>query len=190
MTQHEQDQEPQVQKPAGVSEACDVPVQWSCRIGVCHMCGLLDGRIMCVVNAWDYNTLVKEQKMKSKCSVLLSLVLMMPLASSAASKNSAKVTFDDTVTVGGTQVPAGNYRVQWEGTGTSVTARIMQGDKVIASAPAILVHVKSPYSDEAVSVGPGDNNSKVLQAIEWSHQSLQFDQTSGSLASTVGNTQK
>jgi ferredoxin-NADP reductase len=29
------------------AEACDVPVKWSCRTGVCHMCetGLLDGKI-------------------------------------------------------------------------------------------------------------------------------------------------
>ncbi len=29
------------------AEACDVPVRWSCRVGVCHMCesGMIDGRI-------------------------------------------------------------------------------------------------------------------------------------------------
>jgi ferredoxin len=29
------------------AEACDVPVRWSCRTGVCHMCecGLLDGSL-------------------------------------------------------------------------------------------------------------------------------------------------
>lgn len=30
-----------------LAEACDVPVQWSCRAGVCHMCecGILDGKL-------------------------------------------------------------------------------------------------------------------------------------------------
>jgi ferredoxin-NADP reductase len=30
-----------------LSEACDIPVRWSCRVGVCHMCetGLIDGRV-------------------------------------------------------------------------------------------------------------------------------------------------
>ncbi|HEY0794695.1 MAG TPA: MOSC and FAD-binding oxidoreductase domain-containing protein [Acidisarcina sp.] len=29
------------------AEACDIPVRWSCRVGVCHMCesGMIDGRI-------------------------------------------------------------------------------------------------------------------------------------------------
>lgn len=127
--------------------------------------------------------------MKSKYSALLLLVLMMPLALPAASKNSAKVTFEDRVTVGGTQVPAGDYRVQWEGTGTSVVARFMQGDKVIASAPATLVQANSPY-DEAVDLTPGDNNSKILHAIEWRNKSLRFDQANGPLASATGNTEK
>jgi ferredoxin len=31
-----------------LAEACDVPVRWSCRIGVCHTCltGLIDGSII------------------------------------------------------------------------------------------------------------------------------------------------
>ena len=30
-----------------LAEACDVPVRWSCRTGVCHTCetGLLDGAV-------------------------------------------------------------------------------------------------------------------------------------------------
>jgi ferredoxin len=30
-----------------LAEACDIPVRWSCRAGVCHTCetGLLDGRV-------------------------------------------------------------------------------------------------------------------------------------------------
>jgi ferredoxin len=30
-----------------LAEACDVPVRWSCRTGVCHTCetGLLDGTV-------------------------------------------------------------------------------------------------------------------------------------------------
>jgi len=29
------------------AEACDVPVRWSCRVGVCHTCesGMIDGRV-------------------------------------------------------------------------------------------------------------------------------------------------
>jgi len=32
-----------------LAEACDVPVRWSCRTGVCHTCmtGLIDGAILC-----------------------------------------------------------------------------------------------------------------------------------------------
>jgi ferredoxin-NADP reductase/MOSC domain-containing protein YiiM/ferredoxin len=38
---------PRFQSLLEFAEACDVPVRWSCRTGVCHMCesGLIDGRV-------------------------------------------------------------------------------------------------------------------------------------------------
>jgi ferredoxin len=38
---------PQDQSLLELAEACDVPVQWSCRTGVCHNCetGLISGTV-------------------------------------------------------------------------------------------------------------------------------------------------
>jgi hypothetical protein len=38
-----------------LAEACDAPVKWSCRTGVCHMCewGILDGRRCCAPEPLD-----------------------------------------------------------------------------------------------------------------------------------------
>ena len=60
-------------------------------------------------------------------SLLLSFMLMMPLALRADSRNWAKVTFENTVIVNGSQIPPGSYRVQWEGTGSSVKVSIIRG---------------------------------------------------------------
>jgi ferredoxin len=39
--------DPKCQSLLGLAEACDVPVRWSCRTGVCHTCmtGLIGGSI-------------------------------------------------------------------------------------------------------------------------------------------------
>jgi ferredoxin len=39
--------DPRFQSLLEFAEACDVPVRWSCRTGVCHMCesGLIDGEV-------------------------------------------------------------------------------------------------------------------------------------------------
>jgi hypothetical protein len=110
-----------------------------------------------------------------KYMAIVALALMTPVALFAAPKNSAKVTFSQTITVNGTQVPAGEYRVEWQGTGASVEATILKAGKVLASSPATLVIGKTNL-DGAFETTEGANNSRILQAIDWSDRSLRFDQ--------------
>ena len=122
-----------------------------------------------------------------KYTTIFALMLMAPMALLAAPKNSANVTFAETVTINGAAVPPGDYRVVWQGTGPSVEATILQGKKVVASAPAKLVDAKSKF-DGAVETSDGNNSAKVLEAIDWSNQSLRFGQANSSSpsASAVG----
>lgn len=106
--------------------------------------------------------------MKTRFSAALSLILMLtPLSLLAASRYSQTVKFPDSVTVGGTQVPAGTYRVQWDGTGT-VTASIVQGKKVVATAPANVVQTKTGFN------GAIQTDGKDLQGILWPSLSIEF----------------
>jgi hypothetical protein len=113
--------------------------------------------------------------MTLKYTDFFALVLLVPMALLGSAKNSGAVTFTETVTVGGTQVPPGTYHVQWQGTGASVQASILQGKNVVASAPATLVNQKTNY-DGAVELKKGQDNSTILQAIDWTNRSLRFDQ--------------
>jgi hypothetical protein len=70
---------------------------------------------------------------------------MMPFALPAASRNWDNVTFENTVIVNGTQIPPGNYRVQWDGTGSSVRVSVIQKKETIATAPATVIQERSPY---------------------------------------------
>lgn len=118
--------------------------------------------------------------MKSKYTALLSLLLMMtPLSLLAASHYSQNVTIADTVTVGGTQVPAGTYRVQWDGTG-AVTATIVKGKKVVASVPANVTAAKTSYD------GALETNGNTLQGIDWRNVSIRFDGSAAG-APSAGN---
>src|SRR5271169_3943358 len=114
-----------------------------------------------------------------KYKVIVALMLMAPVALLAAPKNSANVPFTETVTINGASVPPGDYHVVWQGTGPSVDATVLQGNKVIASGPTMLVNAKSEY-DGAVETKDGNDNSKVLEAIDWSNRSLRFGQENAS----------
>jgi len=114
-----------------------------------------------------------------KRTAIIALILMTPAALLAASKNSGNVTFSEAVTVNGTQVPPGNYRVEWQGTGTSVEASILRGGKVVATSPATLVAGKTEF-DGAFESSDGENNSHILKAIDYANFSLRFNQGNAS----------
>jgi hypothetical protein len=118
-----------------------------------------------------------------KYKVIVALMLMAPVMLLAAPKNSANVAFTETVTINGTSVPPGDYHVVWQGTGPSVEVTILQGNTVLATAPATLVNAKTQY-DGAVETSDGNDNSKVLEAIDWSNRSLRFDQSNASSPAT------
>lgn len=118
-----------------------------------------------------------------KYTAIVALMLMIPAALLAAPKDSANVTFTETLTINGALVPRGDYHIVWQGAGPSVEATILQGKKVIARGPATLVNTKSEY-DGAVETSDGSNNSKVLEAIDWSKRSLRFGQENASSPST------
>jgi hypothetical protein len=118
-----------------------------------------------------------------KYKAIVALMLMVPAALLAAPKNSANVTFTETVNINGTAVPPGDYHVVWQGTGPSVEATILQGKRVLASGPATLVNADSEY-DGAAETTDGNNHSKVLEAIDWSKRSLRFDQANSSSPTT------
>ncbi len=117
--------------------------------------------------------------MKSKLFTALSLVLLLaPLSLFAASKTSQSVTFTRTVTVGGTAIPAGNYKVQWDGTG-NVTANIVRGKKVVAALPATVTETKSNFD------GALHFNGDTLQGIFFKNATVDFNPSTA--ASSSGN---
>ena len=109
----------------------------------------------------------------------IALMLMTPVVLFAAPKNSGSVTFSETVTVNGTQVPPGEYLVEWQGSGASVEASILRAGKVLATSPATLVIGKTSFNG-AVEATAGENDSHILDAIDWANLTVRFDQGNAS----------
>ncbi len=117
-----------------------------------------------------------------KYKAILAIILMMtPVALLAAQKNSGsgicrlRQAFSETVTVNGTQIPPGDYRVEWQGTGPSVEVTILKAGKVLLSSPATLVTGKTSVG-EGFETRDGENDSRILDAIDWANLSLRFGQ--------------
>jgi hypothetical protein len=103
--------------------------------------------------------------MKIAKSLLMVLVLMV--AGSAFASNKGSLSFSDNVTVGGTQLKAGAYKVAWEGNGDNLQLSIMKGKEVVAKTPARMVEMDKASSNDAAVISNNEDGSKSLAQIRF-----------------------
>jgi hypothetical protein len=113
--------------------------------------------------------------------LLLGLTMLLATSGFASSNKGSLQTLSD-VTVGGKTLPAGDYSLNWQGSGSNVQLNILKGKKVIATTPARLVDLsQTPPSDAAVIKNNGDG-SKSLQEVRFGGKkyALQIGEEPGS----------
>jgi hypothetical protein len=104
--------------------------------------------------------------MKSSKSLFLGLALLLATSAFAANKGSLQV--QEPITVNGTKLAPGDYKVQWDGTGPSVELSIMQGKKVVAKVPAHVVDLDKASSMDAAVVKNNGDGTKALSEVRLS----------------------
>ena len=91
-------------------------------------------------------------------SMLLGLALVLATSAFAATK--ASLQLQSQVTVNGTKLKPGDYKLEWDGTGPSVEVSILQGKNVIAKTTARVVDLSAPSpNNAAVTTKNGDGTS-------------------------------
>jgi hypothetical protein len=104
--------------------------------------------------------------MRTSKSLFLGLALL--LATSAFAANKGSLTVQEPITVNGTQLKPGDYKVQWDGSGPSVELSITQGKKVIAKVPAHMVNLDQPSQNDAAVVKNNGDGTKSLSEVRLS----------------------
>jgi hypothetical protein len=99
-----------------------------------------------------------------KVVAVFLLVLSVSLGAFAANKNEGKFTLSDPVQLGSTELRAGDYKATWEGTGSDVQVKILQGKNVVATVPAKLEDRTSKQSSVAIS---NSNGVRTLQEVDF-----------------------
>lgn len=92
----------------------------------------------------------------------------MLLATSAFAVNKGSLSVQEPVTVNGTRLAPGEYKLQWDGTGPSVELSITQGKKVIAKVPAHMVNLENPSPADAAVVKNNGDGTKSLSEVRLS----------------------
>jgi hypothetical protein len=106
-------------------------------------------------------------------SLVLGLALM--LASSAFAATKANLQLSHPVTVNGTTLKAGDYKVQWEGDGPNVELSILQGKNLVAKAPAHVVELGTPAADDAAVIRKNDSGPNSLAGIRFQGKRLSLE---------------
>jgi hypothetical protein len=104
----------------------------------------------------------------SRISKGLLLGLAVLLATSAFAANKGSVAVTDPVTVAGKQLAAGQYKLTWDGSGSSVQLNIMQGKNVVATVPARLIELDRPAANSSAVVINNSDGSRALSEIRFS----------------------
>ena len=81
-------------------------------------------------------------------SVVLALAVLVA-TSAFAGNNKGSLHLSQAAQVNGQAVPAGEYQLRWEGTGSNVEVSFMRGKKVVTKAPAKVVELKSAFGNDA-----------------------------------------
>ena len=80
-------------------------------------------------------------------SLVVGLALLLTSSAFAASK--ANFTLNSDTSVNGTKLKAGEYKLEWDGSGPNVEVSILKGRKVVAKVPAKLVDLEKASNNDA-----------------------------------------
>jgi hypothetical protein len=106
-------------------------------------------------------------------SLVIGLALL--LASSAFAGTKATVNLLSPASVNGTTLKAGEYKLEWEGSGPNVEVSIMQGKTVLAKVPAKIVELPSPSQNSAAVVMRHDDGTNTLAGVRFERKKFALE---------------
>jgi hypothetical protein len=109
--------------------------------------------------------------------IFATLAVVFTTSAFAADAQKASFEIGAPTQVNGTTLPAGEYTAQWEGSGPTVQVNILQGKKVVATAPAQLVALDRKASDTQAEVFNGSKGERELKVLQFAGKkvSLQLE---------------
>jgi len=96
---------------------------------------------------------------------LLTLSLLLAASAIAGNTNKATLKVSETVSVGGKQLRAGTYRVEWAGSGSNVELSIIDGRETVAKVPAQILPLEKAEAASGYSTSTDQAGNKALTEI-------------------------
>jgi hypothetical protein len=108
-------------------------------------------------------------KLSTMCKNLLPGLALLLATSAFAANNVNKGSFEvfEPLTVSGHQLAPGQYKLTWDGTGSSVELMILSHGKLVATVPAQLVELSQAGQNNATESRKNDDGSQSLTQIDF-----------------------
>jgi hypothetical protein len=94
-------------------------------------------------------------------TVVLGVAVLVATGAFASNKGSLRVT--EAVEVNGQQLPAGDYQLRWQGSGSNVELSFMQGKKEVAKTSAKEVELNQAASGDTAVIEHNDGKASVSE---------------------------
>jgi curli biogenesis system outer membrane secretion channel CsgG len=91
-----------------------------------------------------------------------------------AAKNSQSVTIPQAVSIGTNQLPAGDYKVTWTGTGSNVQVTLVQKDKYTPQTTTVNAKVVEGTDSHTGFTVDRQGNVNVLQTLQLGKTTIVF----------------
>lgn len=118
----------------------------------------------------------------SRIGVSLFGVALLCSAGAFAGDNANRGTLrlDDKVTVAGTALNPGEYKLEWSGNGPDVQVKVLKGRDTVATFPAHVLEQKVPLKANGYGSDAAPDGGKALTSVYFGgkHYSLQLEPVS------------
>jgi hypothetical protein len=118
-------------------------------------------------------------------SLLVGTSLLFSASAFAGNAGKKALHLDKNVTIEGKTLPAGDYKVEWTGTGSDVKVNILKGKETVATVSAHQVPVPAANKQDGYSSTVTENGSSALNSLFFSGDKFDLEIGQGTSANTA-----
>ena len=116
---------------------------------------------------------------------LLTISLLLAASAVAGNTNKGKLQVFESVSIGGKQLRAGEYQVEWAGSGPNVEVTISDGRETVAKVPAQILALKKAEAASGYTTISDQAGNKALTEIFFGGKKYQLSLGEASAATAT-----
>jgi hypothetical protein len=131
----------------------------------------------------------KKRELYMKVTKLFTLLvgssLLLSASTFAGNGNKKSLHLYESVTLDGKQLPAGDYRFEWTGTGPEVQLNVLKGKETVATVSAHIVPVSTPFRQDGYTASVGKDGTASVSQFFFSGDKFDLEIGEASSAKTA-----